>query len=49
MPDKFTEIMKFTFDEKIISYKILKDKFPNLTDETLDEFLNAMKNMMVFI
>ena len=49
VPDKFTEIMKFTFDKKIISYKILKDKYPNLTDETLDEFLNAMKNMMVFI
>jgi hypothetical protein len=41
--------MKFTFDQKIISYKILKGKYPNLTDETLDEFLNAMKNMMVFI
>ena len=49
VPDKFTEIMKFTFDKKIISYKILKDKYPDLTDETLDEFLNAMKNMMVFI
>ncbi len=49
VPDKFIEIMKFTFDKKIISYKILKGKYPNLTDETLDEFLNAMKNMMVFI
>ena len=49
VPDKFTQIMKFTFDEKIISYKILKGKYPNLTDEILDEFLNAMKNMMVFI
>ena len=27
----------------------LKSKYPNLTDETLDEFINAMKNMMVFI
>ena len=33
--------MKFTFDEKIISFKILKSKYPNLTDETIDEFLNA--------
>ena len=34
VPDKFIEIMKFTFDKKIISYKILKGKYTNLTDET---------------
>ena len=40
--------MKFTFDEKNISFKILKSKYPNLKDETVDEFLNAMKNMKIF-
>ena len=49
VPEKFIEMTKFAFDKKIISYKILKVKYPNLTDETLNEFLNAMKNMMVFI
>ena len=48
VPDQFIEIMKFTFDEKTISFKILKSKYPNLTDETVDEFLNAMKNMKIF-
>jgi hypothetical protein len=48
VPDQFVEIMKFTFDEKIISLKILKSKYPNLTDEIVDEFLNAMKNMKIF-
>ena len=41
--------MKFTFDEKTISSKILQNRFPNLKDEILDEFLNAMKNMNAFI
>ena len=49
VPDKFVEITKFTFDEKIISFKNLKSNYPNLTDEILDEFLNAMKNMKIFI
>ena len=48
VPDKFKEVMKFTFDKKTISFKILKNSFPNLKDEILDEFLNAMKNMNVF-
>ena len=48
VPDQFLEIMKFTFNEKIISFKILKSNYPNLADETLDEFLTAMKNMKVF-
>ena len=49
VPDKFVEITKFTFDEKIISFKNLKGNYPNLTDEILDEFLNAMKNMKIFV
>ena len=49
VPDQFKEIMKFTFNEKTISVKILKIRFPNLKDEILDEFLNAMKNMKIFI
>ncbi len=48
VPDQFLEIMKFTFSEKSISFKILKNKYPNLADETLDEFLTAMKNMKIF-
>ena len=49
VPDQFLEITKFTFNEKIISFKILKNNYPNLTDKTLDEFLSAMKNMRIFI
>ena len=48
VPDQFIKITKFTFGEKIVSFKILKSKYPNLTDETVDEFLNAMKNMKIF-
>ena len=48
VPDQFFEITKFTFNEKIISFKILKNNYPNLTDETVDEFLSAMKSMKIF-
>ena len=49
VPNQFLEITKFTFNKKIISFKILKNNYPNVTDETLDEFLSAMKKMKIFI
>ena len=48
VPNQFIEIIKFTFEEKTISFKIINNRFPNLKDEILDEFINAMKNMNVF-
>ena len=49
VPEKFLEITKFAFECKIVSYKSIKSKFNNIADETINEFINAMKNMKVFI
>ncbi len=49
VPEKFTKITKFAFENKIVSYKSIKSRFNNIEDETINEFINAMKNMKVFI
>ena len=49
VPEKFLEITKFAYECKIVSYKSIKSKFNNIADETINEFINAMKNMQVFI
>ena len=48
VPEKFTAITKFVFENKIVSFKLIKAKFQNVTDETINEFIDAMKNMKVF-
>jgi len=49
VPEKFFQVTKFSFENKIISYKSIKSEFSNITDETISEFIDAMKNMKVFI
>lgn len=49
VPEKFTEITRFAFENKIVSYKSIKLKFNKISDEIINDFIDAMKNMKVFI
>ena len=49
VPEKFKEITKFAFEKKIIGYKSIKSKFENIGDDIINEFIDAMKNMKIFI
>ncbi len=48
VPEKFIEITKFAFKNKIVSFKSIKSEFKNIADETINEFIDAMKNMKIF-
>ena len=47
VPEKFIEITKFVFKNKIVGFKSIKSEFNNITDETIHEFFDAMKNMKI--
>ena len=49
VPEKFTEITRFAFENKIVSYKSIKLKFNKISDDIIYDFIDAMKNMKVFI
>ena len=49
VPEKFTEITRFAFENKIVSYKSIKLKFDKISDGIIYDFIDAMKNMKVFI
>ena len=49
VPEKFLDITKFAFENKAVSFKIIKSEFKNISDETINEFIDAMKNMKIFI
>ncbi len=49
VPERFTEITKFAFENKIVSYKSIKLKFNKISDDIINDFIDAMKNMKVFI
>ncbi len=49
VPEKFYEITKFAFKNKIVSHKHLKAEFKNFPDEKINEFIDAMKSMKIFI
>jgi len=49
VPEKFFQIIKFVFEKRIVSYKSIKSEFNNISDDTINEFINAMKNMKIFI
>ena len=49
VPEKFIEITKFAFENNIVSFKSIKSKFNHISDETINEFIDAMKNMKIFI
>ena len=40
---------KFAFEKKIIGYKSIRIKFENIGDDIINEFIDAMKNMKIFI
>lgn len=49
IPPKFKNLVKYTFKEKLISLKSCKKEFPELSDEMIIEYIDAMKNMKVFV
>ena len=49
VPEKFFQIIKFVFEKRIISYKSIKSEFNNISDDIINEFIDAMKNMKIFI
>ena len=49
VPEKFFQIIKFVFEKRIVSYKSIKSEFNNITDDIINEFIDAMKNMKIFI
>ena len=48
VPEEFVDITKFVFDNKIVSYKSIKSEFNDVSDETINKFIDAMKNMKIF-
>ena len=49
VPEKFFQIIKFVFEKRIVSYKSIKSEFNNISDDIINEFIDAMKNMKIFI
>ena len=49
VPEKFFQIIKFVFEKRIVSYKSIKSEFNNISDDIINEFIDAMKNMEIFI
>ena len=49
VPEKFFQIIKFVFEKRIVSYKSIKSEFNNISDDTINEFIDAMKNMKIFM
>ena len=47
VPEKFFQIIKFVFEKRIVSYKSIKSEFNNISDDTINEFIDAMKNMKI--
>ena len=48
VPEKFFQIIKFVFEKRIVSYKSIKSEFNNISDDIINEFIDAMKNMKIF-
>ena len=49
VPEKFFQIIKFVFEKRMVSYKSIKFEFNNISDDIINEFIDAMKNMKIFI
>ena len=47
VPEKFFQIIKFVFEKRIVSYKSIKSEFNNISDDIINEFIDAMKNMKI--
>ena len=48
-PKKFEHLVEFSFEQKFISIKIIKEKFQEIPDKEIKEFVDSMKQMKVFI
>ena len=49
VPDEYKALTEFSFEKKLISTKLLKDHFPNLSQSTILKFIESMKKMRVFL
>ena len=49
VPAKFKNLVEFSFEQKIVSRKNIKEKFSNISEEEISEFVNSMKQMKVFV
>ena len=48
VPKNFEKMTKFSFEQQNISVEILKNNFPNNSDNDIIDFVDTMKNMSVF-
>ena len=49
VPKKFEHLVEFSFEQKFISIKKIKEKFQEIPDKEIKEFVDSMKQMKVFI
>ena len=49
VPKNFQAMTEYSFNQKIISTKNLQNTFPQLSLNEIDEFVQSMKNMKVFV
>ena len=49
VPKKFEHLVEFSFEQKLISIKKIKEKFQEIPDKEINEFVDSMKQMKVFI
>ncbi len=49
VPKNYEAMTEFSFEQKTISIKNLKKSFPQLSMKEIDEFVQSMKNMKVFV
>ena len=49
VPKNFQAMTKFSFDQKTISIKNILHPFQPLSMKEIDEFVQSMKNMKVFV
>ena len=48
VPDEYKALTEFSFEKKLISTKMLKEHFPNLSQSTILKFIESMKEMKIF-
>ena len=49
VPKKFEHLVEFSFEQKFISIKKIKEKFQEMPEKEINEFIHSMKQMKVFI
>ena len=49
VPKKFEHLVEFSFEQKFISIKKIKERFQEIPEKEINEFVDSMKQMKVFI